>query len=145
MAEFDSVTITNPTSEDFTWNYNGEPYTIGKGETKAFSKHVGFHLAKHLSSKMVDEVYSEKNKKFLHGNAQQDPRVRAAQAELAQLMVFDNPKRRIALYQICGDEKIAEEVIKSYPFKGFIGDMKEYVDFVEKSKSSDKSVAAKAA
>lgn len=141
MAEFDSVSITNPTSEDFTWNYNGEPYTIEKGATKVFMKHVGFHLAKHLSSKMIDEVYTEKNKKFLHGNAQQDSRVRAAQAELAQLMVFDNPKRRIALYQITGDEKIAEEIVKAYPFRGFIGDMKEYVDFVK----SKEPVATKAA
>src|SRR3990167_5436744 len=135
MAEFDAVKLTNPTSESFTWNYNGEPYTIGAGETKDFSRHVGFHLAKHLSSKIVDLDYTEKNKKFLFGNAQQDPRVRAAQAEHAQLMVFDNPKRRIALYKIFGDEKIAEEVIKAYPFKGFIGEMKEYVDFVEKAKA----------
>lgn len=145
MAEFDSVSITNPTSEDFTWNYNGEPYKIGAKETKAFSKHVGFHLAKHLSSKMIDEDYTEKNKKFLFGNSQQDPRVRAAQAALAQLMVFDNPTRRIALYKIMQDEKLAEEVIKSYPFKGFIGDMKEYVDFVAKQKGSSEPVAAKAA
>lgn len=134
MAEFDSVKINNPTAEDFTVNFNGEPYSIKANESKDFAKYVGFHMAKHLSTKMIDAEYVEKNKKFLYGNAQQDPRVRAAQAEHAQLMVFDNPLRRKALYKIMGDEKLAEEVVKSYPFKGFIGDMKEYVDFVAKEK-----------
>lgn len=143
MAEFDIVKISNPTSEDFTWNYNGEPYTVKAGETKEFSKHVGFHLAKHLSSKMIDVEFVEKNKKFFYGNAQQDPRVRQVQAEHAQLMVFDNPKRRIALYKIMGEEKLAQDVIAAYPFKGFIGEMKEYIDFV--AKASESSVATKAA
>lgn len=139
MAEFDSKTIINPTAEDFTWNYNGEPYTINAGETKAYSQHVAFHLAKHLSTKMIDEEYRKgKNGKFLDGNAQMDPRVRAAQAEHAQMMVFDNILRRKALYRIMGNEVGAEEVIKAYPFKGFIGDMNEYVKFVaeEKEKSA---------
>ena len=55
MAELDTIVLTNPTSKDFTHNFNGEPYTINAGETKAFAKFVGYHLAKHLSTKMIEE------------------------------------------------------------------------------------------
>src|SRR3990172_4538648 len=47
------IVITNPTSEDFSWRYNGELFTIKSNETRGYAKPVGFHLAKHLSTKIV--------------------------------------------------------------------------------------------
>ena len=116
MAEFETITLTNPTSERFTQNYNGEPYTLEANETRAFSKHVGFHVAKHLSNRIIDEDFRKEHKKKFEGNPNADPAVRALHGEHAQLMVFDNPLRRIALYKILGNEQTVVEVIAAYPF-----------------------------
>lgn len=131
MAELESVQIHNPTSQDFTWNYNGEPYTVKAGETKSFARPVSFHLAKHLSSKMIDEEFRAK-----HAGAdfRKDQQIAG---ELAQLAVFDNPFRRIALYKIFKDVQPVLEVIKAYPFKGFIGEMSEYENFVKRAESKE--------
>ena len=56
--------------------------------------------------------------------------------ELAHRHVYDNPRRRINLYKILQDVSLVQEVIKAYPFKGFVGEMKEYEDFVNLAKSS---------
>lgn len=129
MAELDVLSISNPTSEDFTWNYNGEPYTIKAGETKTFSKHVAFHLAKHLS----DKIIVEENPPKLPKNASEKDKQRE-EAKFAQLCVFDNPKRRIALYRIIKDPIAVQDCLASYPFKAFIGDMEEYRNYVIKDK-----------
>lgn len=137
LRENDSVVITNPTSEDFTWSFNGEPYTIRAGESKGFGKFTAFHLAKHLSSKMIDVDFQVKIAKIKDKDLK-----RQAMGELSQSMVFDGPKRRIALYKILKDTHVVEQVIKSYPFKGWIGEMDEYKKFVE---SQEVSTAEKAA
>ena len=129
LRENDSVTIVNPTSEDFTWNFNGEPYTIRAGESKGFGMFTAFHLAKHLSSKMIDADFQVKIAKIKDKDEK-----RFAMGELSQSLVFDGPKRRMALYKILRDEHLVEGVIKSYPFKGWIGDMNDYKNFVEKEK-----------
>lgn len=125
MAELDAVEIYNPTKEDFTWRYNGEPYTVPSKGKKSFAKYVAFHLAKHLSTKMISDMFSkeehaDRNKVF----------------EISQLNVYDNPKRRITLYQILKDVLLVQEVIKAYPFKGFLGDMTEYESYVKKEETS---------
>lgn len=128
MAELDTLYLVNPTSEDFTHNYNGEPYTVKAGETKAFAKYVAYHLAKHLSSKMVQqEALKKATKDELKELKVQNS---AFNAKLAQLAVFDTHERRIALYKILGDTQKVLDVIRSYPFKGFIGDMGLYEQFV---------------
>lgn len=130
--EYESVVITNPTAEDFTRRWNGEPYEIKSNETKGFAKFIAFHLAKHLSTKMLDKDFPKK-KKFL--NEQE----RNAEAlKYSNLMLFDNPKRRIALFRILNDVKLVIGVIMAYPFKEFmegdyLGYMQDYRDFVEKS------------
>ncbi len=129
MAELDVLSIQNPTSEDFTWRYNGEPYTILAGETKTFSKHVAFHLAKHLS----DEIIIVENPSKLPKNATEKDRQRD-EVRIAQLCVFDNPKRRIALYRIIKDPILVQDCLASYPFKAFVGDMEEYRNYVIKDK-----------
>lgn len=130
MQELEVIDITNPTSKDFSWRYNGELFTIKAGETKGFAKAVGFHLAKHLSSQMIcDEALVKATKKEL-----EDPRAQV-HVKISQLNTYDTHERRIALYKILGDEERVVQVIMNYPFKGFIGEMDEFKKFVESKKS----------
>lgn len=124
MAELDTIVVHNPTSEDFTHNFNGEPYTVKAGETRWFAQFVGYHLAKHLSSKMINDSFTPKQRTD-----------KAMQNKISQALIYDTPERRIALYKILGDVGVVLEAIKRYPFKGFIGEMKVYQDFVEKEEA----------
>ena len=130
MAELDIIEVTNPTSEDFTVNYNGEPYLLKSGETKSFTKHVGYHIAKHLAHQMVNDSFTEKEYKD-----------QKKSLEIAKYSVFDNPKLRIALYKVLRDVHNVEQTVLAFPYKGFIGEMDEYKQFVEnynKPKESSK-------
>jgi hypothetical protein len=120
MSEFDSVILNNTTTEDFVHNFNGEPYTLPAESSRAFSKFVAFHLAKHLATKLVEADISEDEKK-------KNPSV------VTQRTVYDNPQLRIALYKILKDTKLVQDVIMAYPYKGFVGEMSIYQDYVEKS------------
>lgn len=129
MAELDTIALTNPTDEDFSVNFNGEGYSVGAGATKPFPEFLAFHIAKHLSDKILgEEVKKLKMKKS------ENP----FRPEIGQLMVYDNPKRRIALYQILGTKELVEECLNAFPHKGFIGEMSEYDAFVEKASKSAK-------
>lgn len=124
------VSITNPTSDDFSWRYNGELYPIKAGEVMSFAKPVAYHLAKHLSTKMISD-------EALKGIAKKDmdnPNA-AIHVKVSQLNTYDTHERRIALYQILKDTQKVLEVIQRYPFKGFIGDMALYQAFVEKAEA----------
>lgn len=128
-----SVEIINPTSEDFTWNYNGEPYTVRAGEKTAFAKPVAYHLARHLSTKMiVDEVKGKMGKKQIENP--RDP----IHVKISQLSIYDTPERRIALYHILRDEEKVMQLLMRYPYKGTIGDLAEYQAFVDKEKAKQK-------
>lgn len=128
MAELDTIKLSNPTSEDFIQNFNGEPYTVKAGQSKSFAQFVGFHIAKHLATKMVLSTFSKKDRN--------DPKKAIS---IGQHTHYDNPKLRIALYQIFGDKDLVQKTILLYPYKGFIGEMDEYKNFVEKSeKKSEK-------
>lgn len=133
MQELDleSVELTNPTDADFTWRYNGIPYTILAKETKQFAKPVAYHLAKHLSTNMVtDELMKTATKKDMDNpNA-------AIHVKAAQLTTYDTHERRIALYKILKDESKVPAVVQRYPFKGFIGDMNIYQEFVQKKEKA---------
>lgn len=137
MQELDleSVQITNPTDADFTWRYNGIPYTILAGETKQFAKPVAYHLAKHLSTQMVtaDIMKTATKKDMENPNA-------AVHVKAAQLTTYDTHERRIALYKILEDEARVVEVVRRYPFKGFIGEMETYQAFVEKKATKKEAV-----
>lgn len=137
MADrLDSIEITNPTSEDFTQRFNGEPYTIASKETKSYPGPLSFHIAKHLSTKMVQDD----EKKTFTKKDREDPNSRK-HLKVAQLSTYDTHERRIALYKILGDKDLVLECIKRYPFKGFIGEMSVYEDFVQKkAKPESKSV-----
>jgi len=49
--------VFNPTTNDFTWKYDGKDYTVPKGEMKKFDVHIAEHLAKHL----IDQILTDKN------------------------------------------------------------------------------------
>lgn len=129
--DLESVEITNPTPEDFTWRYNGAPYTIKAKEKKAFARPVAYHLAKHLSTRMVEQDALSSVKK-----ADKDNPNAAVHVKIAQLNTYDTHERRIALYKIFEDDKRVLDLITRYPFKGFIGEMELYRQFVEKIKPS---------
>ena len=126
-SEFETIILYNPTSEDFIQRYNGEPYTIKTKETKAFAQFIGFHIAKHLATQMVKGTFTLKGRN--------DPKKTVT---VTQHLVYDNPKLRIALYQILMDVELVQQVILLYPYKGFIGDMDEYKKFVENKEEKDK-------
>jgi hypothetical protein len=48
-------TVFNPTNKDFSWKYNGESYTIPKGEGVEHDLVVAKHLAKHLVNYILTE------------------------------------------------------------------------------------------
>lgn len=128
MQELEVIDISNPTSKDFSWRYNGELFTVKAGEKRGFAKPVGFHLAKHLSTEMVvSDAMSKATKTDL-----KDPKAEV-HIKISQLNTYDTHERRIALYKILGNTDLVIQVIANYPFKGFIGDMDEYQKFVEKS------------
>ena len=127
-----AVTIINPTSEDFTWNFNGEPYTVKAGVSAAFAKPVAYHLARHLSTKMIlDETKGKLTKKQVDNP--RDP----IHVKISQLTIYDTPERRIALYKILGDEELVMQLLMRYPYKGSIGEMDEYKQFVEKQQKKE--------
>lgn len=125
--DLSAIEITNPTSEDFTWNYNGEPYTIKGNQTAVYAKPVAYHLAKHLSTKMIIEPLKESMSKKDIENKNSPVHVK-----ISQLSIYDTHERRIALYKILRKGDLVLDLITRYPFKGFIGEMGEYQKFVEK-------------
>ena len=123
MAELDTLRLVNPTKKDFEVRFNGELYKVGAGEEKSYPEFLAFHIAKHLSDEML-RVEIEKIRKQQSENPYRP--------QVGQLMVYDNAKRRIALYNILGSKTKVEDCIQSYPFKAFIGEMNEYDEYVAK-------------
>lgn len=138
--ELTTIEITNPTSEDFTQRFNGEPFTLKAGELTIWAKKVALHVAKHLSDKIISDENPPKLKK--------NPTEREINREenrVSQLKSFDNPTRRIALYRILKDTMKVQDVILDYNFGGFIGEMDIYKQFVLKSgdKFKERDLGAK--
>lgn len=127
MAELDTCYVTNPTGEPFTVRFNGELYVVPV-EGKHFPQFLAFHIAKHLS----DSVLSKELIRLKQATKKMDNPYNPA---VAQLQVYDNPQRRIALYDILGTKELVQSCINSYPFKDFIGDMKEYDEYVAKKET----------
>lgn len=120
MAEFDTIPVHNPMNEDWMHRFNGEAYILKAQETKFFPVGLAFHIAKHLSEKaLAPELAKIKEEK----PGQEDPRV-------PQLMIYDNPSRRIALYNILGTKELVETCVRNTNLKGFIGEMSVYDEYV---------------
>lgn len=47
------VGVFNPTTKDFTAQFNGKDYTVPKGEMVKFRYHIAHHVAKHLADKVL--------------------------------------------------------------------------------------------
>lgn len=133
MAQLDVISLTNPTAGEFIGTFNGEDYKLQPNSTESFSKFVGFHLATHLARQMINDSFTEKER--------QDPKKAIV---ISQTLLYDNPKLRIALYKILRDVNMVQECIMCYPYKGFVGEMDEYKEFVKKEeakKTEEKSPA----
>ena len=123
MAEFETTKVKNPLGEEFACRFNGEIYKIAADSEASFPTFLAFHIAKHLSDKILSKLV-EKEKKAKSDNPF-NPKV-------GQIVIYDNPDRRISLYDILGTKELVEICINAFPFKGFIGEMSEYDNYVEK-------------
>ncbi len=135
MAEFETINIKNPMKESFSVNFNGEPYTLAAGEEKSFPKFLAYHIAKHLSNKILGEEIIKMKSKKEYREVRENPLN-------SQMMNYDNPKRRIALYDILADKSLVQECVSVSPLKGFIGDMNEYDSYVGTSRKKLGAVEA---
>lgn len=122
MAELDSIVVYNPTDKDFSCRFNGELYTVPAHGQKEWAQFLALHVAKHFSDALLN-VQVEEIKKT--------PSESPFRPEITQLIIHDNPKRRIALYTVLRNKENVERVITAFPFKGFIGEMNEYDAFVD--------------
>jgi len=60
-TSYDQTVIYNPMDEDFVCNWDGKPYTIGADATASFPEFLAYHIAKHLTEKIL---YSKVEKKI---------------------------------------------------------------------------------
>lgn len=132
MAEMDTLFVTNPLGVPFTIRFNGEPYVV-PAEGKHYPQFLAFHIAKHLSDVPINLAIQKSQTKK---DVQENPYNPA----IAQMQVYDNPMRRIALYDILGSKALVQACIESYPFKSFIGEMSEYDDYVAKKEKKAEKV-----
>jgi len=51
----DVIVFCNIHKQDFTFNFDGNPYTIKSGETRFFPRFLAIHGAKHLIDKILNE------------------------------------------------------------------------------------------
>lgn len=91
--------------------------TLKAGATRSYPMYVAFHLAKHLTNKMLGKeaaVLREQYKESVYVPQE------------ATLMNHDNPSRRIALYDVLGNKEAVQEFFLRVPLKAFVGDMTIY-------------------
>lgn len=55
MSEHDVLELTNPTDQDFTHAFGGQPLTIKAYETKSWQRNIVEHMAKHLVNRILLE------------------------------------------------------------------------------------------
>lgn len=123
MAELDTLWVHNPLPQDFKWRYNGEMYSVPAENGKSFPQGLAFHMAKHLSDACLAPQWEKLQKEKASGEENQ---------RVNQAVIYDTPQRRIALYDILGSKELVQECINAFNFKGFIGEMSVYDEYVEK-------------
>lgn len=126
MAEFETVVITNPTKADFTARWNGELYTVKAGASKSYPMFLAFHIAKHLTTSMLEKEAGKLREEFKES---------VTVPQVSTLMNHDNPSRRIALYDVLATRELVESFFIHNPFKSFVGDMSIYDKYVEKKEA----------
>lgn len=124
VSEYETVEVYNPTDEEFISTFNGQRYRLGSKAVKQYPTFLAFHIAKHLSDSMLfpDLAKFKKDKK---NSGAEDPRN-------GQLMIYDNVKRRQTLFDVLRSKELVQKCILAFPFKGFVGEMSEYDEYVEK-------------
>ena len=131
MAELAQIRVVNPTDEEYVVYKNGEPYAVRPNSDTTYPHHLARHMAKVMSDQMITkDVFAERAK--FKKTKEVFPEIREI-----QMTMYDNPQRRIYLYQILRDKTEVERTIKAYPqFKtddvrqNFVGEMSEYDDWV---------------
>lgn len=121
--EFESIKITNPTKQDFSVRYNGELYELHAGVTDSYPRAVAFHMAKHLTTRMLEPEAQKLREEFKES---------VYIPQESTLMNHDNPSRRIALYDVLGNRGEVDKFFIAIPLKSFVGDMSIYDKHVEK-------------
>ena len=124
MPSLDVITLFNPTAGDFIGTWNGEDYLLKADSSDSFSKYVGFHLATNLAKQMINDSFTDEERSNVKKSVL-----------ISQTLLYDNPKLRIALYRILRSIPLVQECIMAYPYKGFVGDMDEYKNFVKKEEA----------
>ena len=131
MAELDTIEIINPLDEEFVVRYNGEPYKLASKATGFYPTFLAIHIAKHISDKML----SDKKEKLRKKHGKENPFV----PQTSTLFNYDNPERRIALYEVFRDKDLVQKAIENSNLKGFVGDMAEYDAYVAKKEAPPKT------
>ncbi len=133
MAELDTIEIRNPLKVDFSCRFNGQVYTVAAETSKHFPQFLAFHVAKHLS----DAILTPDLEKIKKGNNKEN----SFNPKNAQLMIYDNVQRRMALYDVLKNKSLVQTCIAQFPLKGFIGNVKEFDDYVTKAETPKKPKA----
>jgi hypothetical protein len=132
-SEYETIEITNPTKEDFSCRFNGEMYSLHAGASRSYPRFLAFHIAKHLSNRMLQGEMDKLQKK--HGET--NPFV----PQIGILMNHDNPQRRAVLFDIFGSKEGVESCLAQLQFKSFVGDMSEYDAYVSKKTKKSEPAA----
>jgi hypothetical protein len=131
MAELDTIAIYNPLKEDFQCRFNGQVYRVEAQSSKHFPQFLAFHVAKHLSDAILQPELVKIKKTA--------PKENSFNPKNAQLMIYDNVERRIALYDILQNKSLVQTCISQFPLKGFIGNVKVFDDYVAKAEAPKES------
>lgn len=130
-SEYDTIEVFNPLDEEFATRFNGEIYRVPAKSGKFFPTFLAMHVAKKLSDKILEPLLVKLKK----DSAKTDKS--PFNPLNAQLMIYDNPERRISLYRVLRSKERVQACIQNFPFKGFIGEMSEYEKFVAKETSTE--------
>ena len=135
MAEYETINLRNPLKEAFSVNFNGEPYKLEAGEEKSYPKFLAYHIAKHLSNQIIGAEIIKMKMKKEYREVRENPLN-------SQMMNYDNPQRRIALFDILQNKEAVQECVSVSPLKGFIGNMSEYDSYADKSNNKEEEIEA---
>ena len=142
-TRLDTIKVCNPTDRDFEVRYDGEKYELAAGEETFHVAPLARHMAKHLSDREMAISWAKEEAKY------KKRKETAPGALKTQMVMYDNPERRIVLHQVLKKREQVELVLTHYPQFGArvttgkptvfecIGDISIYDNFVEKFEKKD--------
>lgn len=146
MATLDTIKVCNPTDRDFEVYFDKERYKLRAGEEVVHTQYLARHMAKHLSDRELAIQWAKEEVKYRR------KKELAPSARKTQLLMYDNPERRIWLYKILKNKVQVEETLAAYPQFGVrssatgkrefecIGDISIYDSFVDALETKSKKV-----